>query len=148
MPKKSLASFLFCLCALTGCQKHYLSLRQIPIDFEYLASSHVGSPDPRQANPPYGQKIVMQWAVPLSLLEKRPQLVFHVVYKNHTEEELIYPIEYRSGIKIFSLLNEDFRSKGGILTYKAEIRTKDGEIYRKWQHQLWVELITLKAIGS
>lgn len=132
----------FCLCTLTGCDKYYLSLRQVPIDSNYLASTKVGSPDPRQLDPPFGQKVVMQWAVPPELLEKKPSLIFHVIYKNHTEEEIIYPLEDRSGMEVFSLINEQLRDKGGLLTYHAEIRTKDGEIYREWTHQLWVHLIT------
>jgi len=142
---KKCAVLFFCLWSLSGCQKYYLSLRQIPIDGEYLASSHVGSPDPRQANPPYGQKVAMMWAIPPHLLEQKPKLILHVVYKNHTEEELIYPIEERSGTEVFSLLNENYEAKGGLLTYKAAIRTEDGETYRKWKHQLWVDLITLKS---
>lgn len=146
MKRKFIVSLVFCLWGLTGCEKYYLSLRQIPIDSDYLASSHVGSPDPSQANPPFGQKIMMRWVIPPRLLEKKPEIVFHVIYKNHTEEELCYPIDERSGLKVFSLLNEAYKSKRGILTYKAEIRTENGEIYRQWQHQLWVELITLERL--
>ncbi len=85
----------------------------------------------------------MQWAVPPKLLKEKPQLVFHVIYRNHTQEEIVYPIEDRMGMEVFSLLNEGYRSKGGLLTYRAEIRTSRGEIYRQWTHQLWVQLITL-----
>jgi hypothetical protein len=145
MSKKFIGILLFCLCAFTGCEKYYLSLRQVPVDSEYLASSHVGSPDPRQLSPPYGQKVVIQWSVPPELLEQKPEIVFHVIYRNHTQEEITYPIEERSGMEVFSLLNEEYRSKGGLLTYEALIRTKQGEIYREWKHQLWVHLITLDA---
>ena len=124
-----------------GCSKYYLSLRQVPIDSEYLASSRVGSPDPRQSDPPTGQKVVMQWAVPPELLKKKPSLVLHVIYKNHTEEEIIYPIKNRTGMEVYSLLSEKFRSKEGLLTYQAQIKTPDGEVYREWTHQLWVHLI-------
>ena len=111
---------------------------------EYLASTHVGTPDPRQADPPFGQKIVMQWAVPPEMLVDKPRLIFHVIYKNHTEEEIIYPIEDRSGMEVFSVLNEQYREKGGLLTYHAEIRLQDGTVYREWTHQLWVHLITFE----
>lgn len=144
MVKKNLISSLCCLAILTGCQKYYLSLRQVPVDPEYLASSRVGSPDPRQSNPPFGQKVVMQWAVPPEILAQKPELVFHLIYKNHTQEEIIYPIEDRCGMEIFSILNEEYQSKGGLLTYQAKIRTESGEIYRDWKHQLWVQLITFE----
>lgn len=139
---------LFFLWTLAGCSKYYLSLRQVPIDDQYLASSHVGSPDPRQANPPMGQKVVMQWAVPPELLSEKPRLVFHVIYKNHTQEEFVYPIKDRMGMEVFSLLNEHYRDKGGLLTYHAEIRTEDGAMYKEWKHQLWVHLITFEDESS
>lgn len=145
---KHLALIFSGLCFLTGCQKYYLSLRQVPIDAAYLASSHVGSPDPRQSNPPVGQKVVMQWSVPPDLLVEKPELVLQVIYKNHTQEEIIYPIQYRSGREVFSLLNENYRSKGGLLTYQAKIRTQQGQIYREWKHQLWVQLITFDEESS
>jgi hypothetical protein len=101
----------------------------------------VGSPDPRQADPPCGQKVVLQWAIPPELLSEEPRLIFHVLYRNYTQEEIVYPIEDRSGMEVYSLLNEEYRSRGGLIAYQAEIRTKNGEIYRKWTHQLWVQLI-------
>ena len=71
-------------------------------------------------------------------------MVFYVVYKNHTEEEFVYPVESRLGMQLFSLLDKRYEEKGGLLTYKAEIRTRDGTVYREWKHQLWVKLIVLK----
>lgn len=132
---------LFCLLLLTGCSKYYLSLRQVPVDPNYLASSHVGSPDPRMT--PHGQKIVLQWAVPPDLLEQEPQIVFHVIYRNHTEKTFVYPIESRMGYEVYSLVNHEYDETGGILTYSAEIMTPDHHVYREWKHQLWANLITL-----
>ncbi len=132
------------LCQLlTGCDKYYLSLRQVPVNAGYLASTQVGTPDPRQAHPPHGQKIVLQWAVPPELLEKKPQIVFHVLYKNHTEKTFVYPIESRLGYEVYTLIDEEFDQTGGLLTYSADIMTADQKIYRQWQHQLWVKLIRL-----
>jgi len=140
--KKSILLALFCLL-LTGCDKYYLTLRQVPVDSNYLASSHVGTPDPRQAHPPHGQKIILQWAVPPEILEKNPALVLYVVYKDHTEKEFEYPIDGRLGYEVYSLLNEDYDKTGGLLTYRADIVTPDGTVYKEWKHQLWVNLITL-----
>ncbi len=67
--------------------------------------------------------------------------MLHVIYKNHTEEEITYPIKNRTGMEVYSLLSEKFRSKEGLLTYQAQIKTPDGEVYREWTHQLWVHLI-------
>lgn len=93
--------------------------------------------------PPHGQKIVLQWAVPPDLLEQKPQITFHVIYKNHTEKTFVYPIESRLGYEVYSLLNHEYDETGGILTYSAEIMTPDHHVYREWKHQLWANLITL-----
>jgi hypothetical protein len=143
MDKKFKLPALFCLLLLTGCSKYYLSLRQVPVDATYLASTQVNTPDPRRDNPPYGQKIVLEWAVPPELLKKKPQIIFHVIYKNHTEKTFVYPIGSRLGTKVYSLLDNDYDETGGVLTYSAEIMTPDHQVYRTWKHQLWVNLINL-----
>jgi hypothetical protein len=141
MDKKFNLPALFCLLLLTGCSKYFLSLRQVPVDASYLASSHVHTPEPR--TPPHGQKIVLQWAVPPELLKQKPEIIFHVIYRNHTEKTIVYPIESRLGYEVYSLLDCDYDESGGILTYAAEIVTPDHCVYREWKHQLWVNLITL-----
>lgn len=143
MSKNKMILFLY-LFFLSGCQKYYLTLRQIPVDSEYLASHHVSSPDPRQLQPFFGQKVVMQWSIPSKLLLQNPQLVFHIIYKDHTQESMVYPIKHRNGVEIFSILNDTYQLKEGILTYQAYICTQDGTIYRDWKHQLWVQLIKLE----
>lgn len=126
-----------------GCDKYYLSLRQVPVNAAYLASSHVGTPDPHRDHPPHGQKIVLQWAVPPELLEKKPQIIFQAIYKNHTEKTFVYPIESRLGYEVYTLIDDEFDTTGGLLTYRADIMTEDKNVYRQWKHQLWVNLITL-----
>jgi hypothetical protein len=73
----------------------------------------------------------------------KSQIVFHVIYRNHTEKTFVYPIESRLGYEVYSLLNHEYDETGGIMTYAAEITTPDNEVYREWKHQLWVNLITL-----
>jgi hypothetical protein len=148
MAKKFKLPALFCLLLLTGCSKYYLSLRQMPIDASYLSSSYVGTPDPRKADPPRGQKIVFQWAIPPEIVEKKPQLVFYAIYKNHSEKTLVYPIESRLGYEVYSLLDKEFDETGGLLTYRAEIITPDHHVYQEWKHQLWVNLIKLEESST
>jgi hypothetical protein len=129
-----------------GCDKYYVSVKQISVGPSYLASTHVGAPDPRQAHPPAGQKLYIDWAIPEGVLEKSPKIVMYLLYKDHSQKELVYPIEHGRGYEVYSLLNEEFKEKGGLLTYRAEIVTEDGAIYKDWKHQLWVNLITLEDI--
>lgn len=126
-----------------GCQKYYLSLHQQKIDARYLASTHVGSPDPRQAKPPMGQVVVVSWWVPKEVVQKEPKVNLRIIFKDHTEQVICYKLDRRMGFENFFLVNEEFEKKKGILTYMAEIVMPDGSIYREWKHQLWINLITM-----
>ncbi|MBS0615427.1 MAG: hypothetical protein JSR58_02615 [Verrucomicrobia bacterium] len=128
---------------LVGCEKHYISVRQMQIGPDYLASAHIGSPDPRRADPPIGEKLVIDWSVPPDILTQNPKIVLHLIFRNHTEKFEFIPIHHKMGFEVYSLLRKEFHEKQGLLTYRAEIVTQDGHIYRDWKHQLWVNLITL-----
>ena len=97
--------FLFLLCM--GCEKYYLSVKRETVDRSKLASTFVGSPDPRQKNPPKGQELILEWRLPEASLAKDPVLVLSVIYKNHTEEKVCYPITRRRGVVTYSVLNEE-----------------------------------------
>ncbi len=140
--------YLLLLIAFCSCDKYYLSVRQIPIDQSYLASTHVGTPDPRQAHPPLGQKLILDWSLPLEVLKKEPKVVLHLLFWDHSQREITYPIAYRTGYEVYSLLNEEFEKTKGLLSYRAEIITSDGQVFRDWKHQLWVNLIRLDTEES
>ena len=134
---------ILALILLFGCEKYYVSVRQMHIDASYLASTEIATPDPRKAHPPFGQKLIIDWTVPPKILGHDSHLVLSLIYKNHTPKEISYPILYRTGIYIYSLLNQEFEETQGLLTYRAEIIV-EGKVYREWKHQLWVNLITLE----
>lgn len=144
--KKSVFLFL-CLVA-TGCKKYDISVSQHVINRNYLASTHINSPDPCQECPPEGEMLCVEWVVPRELLSKGPTLEIDVIYKNYQTAHFSYPIKERRGYATYYLLNKNFCEKRGFLTYKAELVTEEGEVYRKWVHQLWVNLITLEEIDS
>jgi hypothetical protein len=136
---------VLCLVAFCGsCQKYYLSVCQERVDRDSLASTYVGSPDPRQANPPLGEQLIVEWQVPKDLLKDALTIALDVVYKDYEESSYIYPISHKNGSFTASLLDEDYRKKKGFLSYKAEIRKGDGSVFRTWTHQLWVQLIHLE----
>lgn len=128
---------------LSSCDRYYVSVMQQKINVNYLASTHVGTPDPRQLTPPFGQELIIDWQVPQDLLKKNPVCVLHVMYRDYTTEEFFYDIRYKIGYWKYALLNEEFERRKGILTYRAEIVTDGGEVYKEWKHQLWVNLIAL-----
>lgn len=134
--------FVLSLC-LVGCQRYYVSGMQQKIDPSYLASSQVGTPDPRQANPPFGEALIISWKLPQNIMKRKPFCSLQVIYKDYTEDTFYHSVDYKTGSWKYSLLNEKFRERKGILTYRIEIITEDGEVYREWKHQLWVNLIEL-----
>ena len=130
------------LLLFSGCKQYYLSLCQEWVDVRYLASSHVKTPDPRQDNPPIGQKLIVDWRVPNEIFKKKPEVVLHLILWDYTTRTVRIPIKRRMDYATYKLFNEDYEKTGGILTYKAEIVTADGQVFREWKHQLWVNLIT------
>ncbi len=132
--------FLFLFCS---CEKYYLSVKRESVDQSKLASTYVGSPDPRQKNPPRGQELIMEWRLPRDFSHEKMTLVLDILYKNYTQETLSYPISRRRGVITYSLLGNDYQEKEGLLTYKAEIRDKEGVVIQEWKQQLWTELIVI-----
>ena len=139
---------VFCLgiifAFLPGCQKYYLSLTDQNVDVKSLASTYVGSPDKRQHTPPIGQLIVMDWRIPQNVVSDMPYIELYVLYGNYTEKKFIFPLHKRMGYKVYKNLNEEFIENKGILTYRADIKLADGQIYKSWTHQLWVNLISIE----
>ena len=134
---------LAALAVLPGCKQYYLSICQEWVDVRYLASTHVGTPDPRQLHPPLGQKLIVDWRVPLDIFKKKPVIVLDLILWDYTTRQIRIPIKRRMDFATYRLFNEDYEKTGGILTYKAEIVTEDGKVFREWKHQLWVKLITV-----
>lgn len=133
--------FIFFLLILSGCQKYGLVVHQQKVDESNLASIHVGSPDPRKKDPPQGQMLIIEWWVPHMLVKQDAKLILHMILKDFTQKTLEFPINHRVGYVSYELIGEEFKKSEGLLTYQAEIVTSGGEVYRKWDHQLWVNLI-------
>lgn len=107
----------------------------------YLASTNVGSPDPR--TPPSGQMIVAEWWLPSKILKSEPMLRLDILFRDYSQTCVEFPISTSFGYETYSILNADFKKTGGFLSYRVEIVTGDGEVFKAWSHQLWVKLITI-----
>ncbi len=135
--------FLSPLLMTTGCMKHHLHLQTDYLSRENLASYHVGTPDPLLYCPPIGQRLIMSWSVPREWLrEEELKVALHLIYRNHTQEYKEIFLIKSHGLYLFTLINEDYFEKGGILTYKAEL-IKGDQILDEWCHQLWTDLILI-----
>ena len=125
----------------TGCKRYDFSVSQQIINRNYLASTHVNTPDPKQESPPNGKRLIMSWHIPKDIFERKHFIELDIIYWDYTEGHFTYPIESQKGYVLYSLLNEEFEKKKGLLSYKARIVTSDGFEYRNWKQQLWVDLI-------
>jgi hypothetical protein len=122
-----------------GCRAP-LSVRTENIDRAYLASSIILTPDPQLNNPPIGQKLVVDWKILNQLV---PATLF-VTIRFANGEEILYEKEVCSyfDTAIISHLNEDFFTRGWIVTYKAEI-FRDSACIASFYHHMWTEKIVL-----
>lgn len=118
------------------------------MDARYLASTNVATPDPRQLHPPVGQLLVLDWRVSNEIFIKKPHIILDLIFWDYTTREVHIPIKRRMDYTSYRVVNEDYDKTGGVLTYKARIVTEDGEVFREWKHQLWVNLITVGELES
>lgn len=134
------ARFLWlALCILfTGCSSEYLTIYTDYLSHENLASYYVGTPDPRLNHPPIGQRLILSWSVPKEYEDLHLEMTIRFRNREELQESLC--LNRHSGTYIYSLEDEDYFEKKGILTYKVDLYSKD-EIIEEWRHQLWTERI-------
>lgn len=138
--------FIFLLLSFinASCGKYYLSVDQQWVDVNSLASMHIGTPDPRQAQPPTGQMLIIDRRVPKSVLDQKPYVLLDIIYWDYTTKTIQIPMKRRMAYKTYKLFGGEYQNKGGILTYMAKIVTEDGKVFKESKHQLWVELIKVE----
>lgn len=132
---------IFCSILLTLVSCTQIQVSKVNIDKTSLASTFARTPDPTQQSPPLGEKLYVSWRLPLNLKPEDHHVVLKVIYKDLTQEEVIYPMAHRLGTVSFTLLNEKFKSKNGFYAYEALLVNKEDKVIDKWQHQMWVNLI-------
>lgn len=136
---------LLLLFFLAGCcQKQELSVFTEYVSLETLPSYRIGTPDPRLYCPDYGQKLHIKWSVPATCLIEELDLALHISIRfgNKEDSEQWLTLHSFSGIYVYPLLNDDYWTKEGILTFKIELYSQ-GEVIQEWRHQLWAERIQL-----
>ncbi len=133
---------LFLLLFLLGsCSKDYLVVQQEWVDCQFLASSWVQSPDPRQEDPPMGQRLLVGWSFPLSVFEKDLRLSVKVILWNHEEKCFVVPIQYKRDSTAFYFEDKSCDQKNKILTYRIDVLDASGALIEVWKHQLWTDYI-------
>jgi len=133
--------YLFFISTLLGCSHKHLTIEKEYVDRYSLASTFVKSPDLMQKNPPTGLRLWINWDLPVSAMNQPMILTLQLLYKNYTVEKRAYPISKRSGQLAFSLLGDKYESTGGLLSYRVDIETQEGDLVSSWVQQMWFNLI-------
>lgn len=112
-------------------------MQQEWVDRNFLASTKVGTPDPRQECPPEGQRLLVAWNFPGSLFYQDLRLLLTVRFWDNSEEIISYPIERRWSNTAFNFFDQK------ILTYRIQVVNRSNEIVETWEHHFWTELIDI-----
>ncbi len=111
----------------------------------YLASFHLGTPDPALSWFE-GEQLVVRWKLlpeSLSGVQGRAWLRFC----DYSVCELSFPVLGRQGYWRYRLLADEYFCKGGILSYKIEIGN-DENVIASTRHHLWADIIDVNASCS
>lgn len=140
-----LPSLLLALAAallFTGCNREVLRMQVDNISRESLASYQIGTPDPRLIYPPVGQRLVVSWFVPIKeFVAGDIEIHIFIVYGDYSREELSFRPRQSCGMYLRTLLNENYFTKCGYLSYRSEMYAS-GKLIKEWRHQLFREPIT------
>lgn len=128
---------------MTSCYKNYLYVHHEKMDSSFLASTHVGTPDPRLKHPPEGQRICISWDFPLSIYRENLTMISTIRFWDNKQDVLVYKIPRKRGYISYKFQDDSLNKNKRILTYKIEIFNEDGDLVDQWKHQFWKELIKI-----
>lgn len=135
----SLPTFLL----LYSCNQSSLTVQTDYISHKNLASYYVKTPDPRLNFPTIGERLIVGWAVPKEYLNyENLHLKITIRFRNREEMIEIFHLSKTRGTYVFNLLNADYISTRGILTYKIDLIGGD-VILEEWRHRIWKDLILI-----
>lgn len=134
---------LLCNFFLASCYTNGLYVQQEWVDREFLASSKIGTPDPRQKTPPEGQRLLVGWDLPRSEFLKKPHMHIRVWLWDNTIEEIDFILERRRGSEAFFFPSNPSGKDRRILTYRVDVIEPDGAVLKSWEHHFWTELIAI-----
>jgi hypothetical protein len=122
------------------------------VDVSFLASSHVPTPDPRQEDPPEGQRLIVAWRLPESHFAQNPYLHVTVRLWDGSEECRHMQIPSQRGCTAFfysqkdpdETCSEEEQQKAkdlSLLTYRVQVCSQTGEVLEVWEHPFWTEAL-------
>jgi hypothetical protein len=133
--------FILTFLALSSCYKDYLYVQQEWIDKDFLASSHIGTPDPRSQNPPKGQRLLVAWDFPKSIFRQKLSFFLTVRFYDQTQKVFFLSVKEKRGVESFYFPNLLDEKAKNILTYRLVALNENGTIVAQWKHHFWTTLI-------
>jgi hypothetical protein len=112
------------------------------VDRNFLASSHVGTPDPRQEDPPEGQRLLIAWRFPPVLIDRQLRMILTVRFWDHSEEVIICPIKETKKTLAYNFFDQR------ILTYRVQVVDAENEVVETWEHHFWTERVLVDSDRS
>jgi hypothetical protein len=139
--KASLLGLFSFLVLCVGCQNQRLIVETRYLGRNTLASTVVGTPDPRQRCPTTGQELYVTWRLPEEFASyDNLYLLMTLRYGNREENCVRIPVNRFRGCYVYCLCDNEYWDVCGILTYKVDLYS--GEcLLDTWHHQVWSELI-------
>jgi hypothetical protein len=135
-------SFLFVLFILSGCVREKLTVYNEYVTREQLASYAMGTPDPLECFPPFGQRLRIHWDIRnIATCNDDSYLNVYVRLRDRKNEQFSIPIDAMRGWYYYEILGERYCETDGILTYLVQL-VVNGEVVDEWRNALWSELIT------
>lgn len=117
-------------------------MQQELVDRNFLASTHVNTPDPRQDCPPIGQRLLVAWRFPKNVFDYGLTMFVTVRFWDNSEEEICYPLASSHGNKAFNFFDRK------ILTYRVQVIDSLGYLIDCWEHHFWTKLIDVDRSNS
>jgi hypothetical protein len=133
---------LIALLLLCSCNRNTLSVFTEYVSIESLPSYQLNTPDPRLYCPDFGEKIHITWSLPKDNPYCALFLRIDLRYGNGTFDTQTVELFTPEGIYVLPLMNEEYRCKEGIFTYKITLFGDDCPIATR-THLLWAEPIQL-----
>lgn len=117
-------------------------MQQEWVDRNFLASTRVGTPDPRQESPPTGQRLLVAWRFPLFLVDQKLKMLLTIRFWDNSEEVLCREIDKSKGYTAFNFFNDR------ILTYRIDVVNGENCVIETWEHHFWTKLIEIDRSKS
>ncbi len=131
---------LLLFLSLSACRTYSrVSISSEYVTLEQLASYRVGTPDPALNAPPVGQKVYIRWNLP-EFAGQQLSCKLYLRFKDRSEAIETIQLSDYYGIYVYSLLNQEYFARQGILSYKVEIFVDDA-LVEECRHHMWVDLI-------